>query len=1209
MTDADDMMNEEPGQEENPDAGEDRPSLRAFEEAKRRRQAAQEGEPEPASDHKPDKPPSSAHPTPPSGTTPIHPLESEPASDDVTPSAPEQPKPPPEQPTQPKSAPLDVGSRDRYSQPIQPREVRLDEHGFPLPPGSSDPAVRKSGETQPSLPAVQPTRPAQAPLESPPPPPSSAESTSPHGYPAIQPAAPLAEEEPAQPTEKKVRKPRKPVTFGSVVRLIFRLMLWGLGIGLIGASVAAGAAVFYYIQIINTVDFPSGPDRFQQLQARALQFETTRIYDGNGQVLYEINDPSGGRRDYVTLDEVSPWVIHATVATEDENFFTNPGFSIPAIVRAVYQAYQEGEVVSGASTITQQLTRALLLPPEERSERTIERKIKEIFISAELSRRFTKEEILELYLNQIYYGNLAYGIEAASQTYFDKPASQLNLAEGSFLAGIPQTPALWDPVTNLGDPSDPNAPPGVLDRHESVVRLMVTAGGDGCVGPMADNTVICVSRNDISANAEDFIAIRNTEFKPPSYNTRYPHWTVYVQQELEAIFDAESIYTSGYDVYTTLDPFLQDLSQEQVEQQLASLAPEKNVGSAAVVAIDPNTGAIRAMVGSRDFEDESIDGQVNVAIIPRQPGSSIKPIVYLAAFEQGWTPATIIWDVPIEYEIPGFGVYAPINYDDRFHGPETVRSSLGNSYNTPAVQALDFAGIPVFLQKSHDLGITSLGIVNINTANELELETMVPGIDGSLAIQIVLYRETNGGFDSVSEMRNVPGIDETKYQEIRSYLRVQEYGLAASLGAGEVSPLEMASAFSVMANEGVWNEPYAIQRIELDGEIVYQHPQSSGMQAIPADDAYLISSILSDHEARTPAFGANSILNAPFNAAAKTGTTNDFRDNWTVGYHPNLAVAVWVGNPDNTQMVDISGVTGAGPIWRNIMEGALERYPSAEFVVPPTIFTQTVCNDSGTIPSQRCLARTHEEQFSQAHPPPSADEDIYRDLEIDAFTGLIANEFCPDFSVKGNFVVVPSHAREWLLNDPQGIAWAEERGIKPEEIIDVPEEECSADTSIPDIAIASPAEFEWVEGNVRVVGTADVTDFSTYIVQIGRGQNPGDDEWILVQGDTSVPVHNGVLAVFDTPDFEEGMYTIRLVVFDVHDNEADHRVTVNLAHPEEPEPEEEEEPPPDEPEVTQEPSPEATEEPTEEPSPEVTEEPSPEVTEEPPATEEKEPPI
>jgi membrane peptidoglycan carboxypeptidase len=567
------------------------------------------------------------------------------------------------------------------------------------------------------------------------------------------------------------------------------------------------------------------------------------------------------------------------------------------------------------------------------------------------------------------------------------------------------------------------------------------------------------------------------------------------------------------------------------------------------VAIDPKTGAIRAMVGSRDFDDETISGQINMAIVPRQPGSSIKPIVYLTAFEEGWTPATVIWDVPVEYEIPGFGVYAPVNYDERFHGPQPVRSALGNSYNTPAVQALDFAGVPAFLDKAHDLGITSLGIVNINLADEAELEAMVPGIDPFLATQIVGYRSLNGDFASVPEILNVPGVDEAKYQEIRSYLRVQEFGLAAALGAGEVSPLEMASAFSAMANGGVRHEPYAIERIELDGEVVFEYTRSSGGQAIPADDAYLISNILSDNEARTPAFGTNSQLATPFTAAAKTGTTNDFRDNWTVGFHPNLAVAVWVGNPDNQPMNDISGLTGAGPIWHGIMEGALDRYPSTDFLSTPTIFTQTVCNDSGTIPSERCLGRTHVEQFSQAHPPPDADEDIYRELVVDEFTGLIANEFCPDNKVKRSFVVVPDHAKEWLTTNSAGIAWAEARGIEPEEIRDAPQEECDPNTPIPEIAITSPSESEWVEGRVRVRGTADVTNFSSYIVQYGPGKDP--DVWLIVQGDTPTPVHDGVLAIWDTRGLQDGeAYTLRVVVFDEKGNEAKQTVTVNVAQEE-----------------------------------------------------------
>ena len=342
----------------------------------------------------------------------------------------------------------------------------------------------------------------------------------------------------------------------------------------------------------------------------------------------------------------------------------------------------------GASTITQQLARNLLLSPEERVQRTYTRKAREIILAAEITRRYSKDEILELYLNENYYGNLAYGIEAAAETYFGKTADQLNLAEASFLAGLPQSPSIYDIYTN---------PEVTLTRHQQVLVLMFQLSLRTWLHPGQQQRC---SRSVLHRQMPPMLPTKSKPipFRPPIIEIRYPHWVNFVREQLEEQYDPQTIYRSGFTIYTTLDPNLQDTAQHIVTEQVAALI-DKNAHNGALVAIKPSTGEILAMVGSADFYNEAIDGQVNMATSPtRQPGSSIKPINYVAAFEKGWTPATLIWDVPSEFPPSGDPndprePYKPVNYDDRFHGPVTVRTALANSFNVPAVKTLQFVGI------------------------------------------------------------------------------------------------------------------------------------------------------------------------------------------------------------------------------------------------------------------------------------------------------------------------------------------------------------------------------------------------------------------------------------------------------------------------------------------------------------------------------------
>lgn len=788
--------------------------------------------------------------------------------------------------------------------------------------------------------------------------------------------------------------------------------------------------VYQYYAVASTL--PSVED----LQSRAAQFETTRILDRQGNQLYEILDPNAGRRTYVPLDEVSPFMVAAIIATEDSQFYEHAGFDPWAIVRAYTQNLQQGETVSGASTITQQIARNLLFTPEERSQVTALRKIREIMLAQEITRRYTKDEILELYLNQVYFGNLAYGVEAAAQTYFDTSADKLTLGQASFLAGLVQAPSVYDVFTNRDV---------TLERQRQVLSLMVvTSQEQGCIFVSNSPNPVCINPEDAGAAAA---ALTNYEFDQPRVSIRFPHWVNYVRGLLEDQYDPQTIYRSGFTVHTTLDPYLQERAQSLVREQIQALA-EHRVTTGALVAIDPSTGEILAMVGSADYNDEASDGQVNMAVRPRQPGSSIKPLTYTAAFEQGWTPATLIWDVPSEFPPSGNPddprePYEPVNYDERFHGPVLVRSALASSYNVPAVKTLDFVGI-------YD-------------------DPNTPGPQG-----LVPFAERLG----------------------ISTLTRDDYGLSLTLGGGDVTLLELTAAYSTYANQGRRLPPVAISRIvDHTGETVYTYDPPEAEQVIRPEHAFLITSILSDNQARTPAFGPNSALRLPFPAAAKTGTTNDIRDNWTLGYTPDLAAGVWVGNADYTPMQDTSGLTGAAPIWHEFMIDAVEYKSQGQpsgFRRPSRIVDRTICAVSGTEPSEWC-PNHRIEFFADDQPPLPESEDLWKRVWVDSYSLLLASPECSDFAVeKLGLNIQDRWAKEWIEESDEGQEWAEEMGFDSDPIFFVPGEACTQDSPRPIVEFTDPADGATVTTSpLSIFGRAAATDgFRDWILEYGVGENP-----------------------------------------------------------------------------------------------------------------------
>jgi 1A family penicillin-binding protein len=827
-------------------------------------------------------------------------------------------------------------------------------------------------------------------------------------------------------------RPRQDVSLGQwLLRgfIVAAMAIVALSLLFIAASVAG----YFYI----AAELPSP----EELQNRAFTFASSQIYDRNGNLLWELMDPSAGRRTWVPLSRVSPYLQQATIATEDRFFYQNVGVDPIAVIRAVYYNLSEGEIVSGGSTITQQLARSVLLAPEEQSEKTLSRKIREAVLAVELARRYPKDKILEIYLNQIYYGNLAYGIEAASQTYFGKPATDLTLAEAALLAGLPQSPALYDPFAN---------PEVARARQQVVLNLMVEAGY-------------------ITPAQAGAVYQEELQYAPQRAAFAAPHFVTYVRQLLEADYPPELLYQAGVRVQTSLDPRIQAIAEEEVVKQINALQG-KNATNGALVVLNVKTGEILAMVGSKDFNDENIDGQVNVALRPRQPGSSIKPLTYLAAFERGWTPATLIMDVPVEYPDGAGGIYKPVDYDGKFHGPVLLRSALANSYNVPAVKALEFVGVPALKEMARRLGITTL----------------------------------------------------TR----------DDYGLSLTLGGGEVTLLEMAGAYQAMANGGLRVPPVAILRVTDNfGRVIDEYHPPEGTRVLRPDHAYLITHILADNQARTPAFGPNSVLKLSRPAAVKTGTTNDYRDNWTLGYTPDIVVGVWVGNADNSEMQGVSGVSGAGPIWHNVMERALEGVPVRDFIRPPTIVEMEICADSGTIPSQVCPRRATE-IFAQDQPPLGPERDMHQMLRIDTRANCIAHEFTPpNVVIERYFQVYPPDGREWAI----------EHGIEQ------PPDPCPEPAGAAQALITWPADGQTVEGVITIEGVALAANFSHYVVEYGVSWGP--QAFGPVAGPINQLVEGGPLAEWDTREQPNGPYTLRVVVFDQAGGAYEGRVTILIDNP------------------------------------------------------------
>lgn len=867
-----------------------------------------------------------------------------------------------------------------------------------------------------------------------------------------------------------------------------------LGVLLLSAFTGVGSVVAIYAVYARQLPPPEAI-----VSAQAEAFHTTIFYDRTGTIpVHEMIDPQGGDRQYIAIDDVPAHFLHATIAIEDASFYDNPGFDIEGMLRAMWVNVTSDQI-QGGSTITQQLVKNQLLTEEERNSQSLDRKFKEIILAAELSRLYSKDQILEWYINSNFYGNLAYGVEAAAQVYFDKSARDLTLAEAALLAAIPQSPAknpLDDPVA-------------ARERQRVVLQEMERQG--------------YVSAEEVTAALNETVVVRAAGQR---LDVAAPHFAWYAQGEVETIlrtigYDRPDImFRRGLRIYTTIDLDLQRQLECVARTHVERLAgadpnfvhntnigtpcvaadflpnlPQQAIGvprtvtNAAGIVLRAETGEIVAMLGSVDPWD-GISGEFNVTTSDqRSPASTFKPFVYVTAFihpidaNTVVTPATMTYDVRREFNNGTPEPYIPENIDLVYHGPVSVREALVRSYNVPVVQVLNWVGISRVLQTAHSMGINSM----------------------------------NEGLSS--------------------------YGLSLALGTAGASLLDMTYAYNVFNNMGVMVgapvpseqarvgyrqlNPVSVLRIEtIDGEILWAYGEDYGTfdrrAVLDPGMAFLITDILADNDTRvSPTFPRGNALELSRPAAAKTGTSDDFRDSWTIGYTPQYTTGIWVGNNDNSTMSDVTGLMGAAPIWHAVMEyvHAKDALPVESWERPRTIVEQDVCRLSGLLPTSSCP--TVSEYFYY-----DSDRNIdYRPNRVDTYWKTLSVNVC------NNTLAVP-------YSDPQCVV-EKDYFDYPDELLDwarvagveLPPTTYDTADSTPifsPVAIFSPLFLETVRGVIEIRGNARDPNMAYYRVEFGRGNTP--TAWQQIGTTSEEGGGDILLTTWDTTTVPDDLYTLRLTV-------------------------------------------------------------------------------
>lgn len=798
--------------------------------------------------------------------------------------------------------------------------------------------------------------------------------------------------------------------------------------------------VFFFAVFIFWVskDLPN-PNR---LIERVMPLSTT-IYDKTGKtILYEVHGEK--RRSMVELENLPEYIKWATISVEDKNFYQHQGFDFLRIIKATFVNLIQRGKYQGASTITQQLVKNAILSPEK----TYSRKIKELILSWRIERKFTKDEILKMYLNEIPYGSTAYGIESAAKNYFGKSAGGLTLAETATLAALPKAPTYYSPYGNHKDE--------LIARQQMILDLMVKYG-------------------HINSEEAEAAKKETLNFKKQGENIIAPHFVMYVKELLAEKYGEKMVEEGGFKVTSTLDLYKQRLAEEIIKEKAIDNEKRFNATNAALISLDPKTGQILTMVGSRDYFDEKHDGNVNVTLRPRQPGSSFKPLVYAMAFKKGFAPETILFDVVTNFAVSGAKDYIPHNYDDKEHGPIMMRQALAGSLNIPAVKTLYLAGVNNVLDQAEKMGYNTLS-------------------------------------------------DRSRF------------GLSLVLGGAEVKLLEHTNAYGVFAREGYYHPPIAILKIEdSSGKVIEEYKETAAIQILDTQNCRQINGILSDNSARSFIFGENNYLTLPDRpVAAKTGTTNDYRDAWTIGYTPSLVTGVWVGNNDNSEMKrGADGSKVAAPIWQAFMKKVLSGTPAESFKPPsPTDVESPILK--GELPNSATV-------------------------KIDKASGKLATELTPlNWIEEKQFKEVHCLLRYVNKDDPQGPPpinpaddpqyprweeavqrWANEQGFNKTESPPTEYDDLHTKENQPQVKITYPLANQTLTNDeialsANAIAARGVKRIEYYF-----------DEKLIAESVLTPFNYNYIVSGFDN-----GSHILKTVAYDDIDNAGADWIKVNFALPE-----------------------------------------------------------
>ncbi len=767
---------------------------------------------------------------------------------------------------------------------------------------------------------------------------------------------------------------------------------------------------------------------------------STKIMDRNGQLLYDVYADQNIIP--VNFPELPLYLREGTIAIEDKNFYKNNGFDVTGIFRGLLSTFFRGQL-AGGSTLTQQLVKNALLT----QDRTIIRKFKEFILTAEVDSRFTKDQILQMYLNQVPYGGTAWGVEAASEMYFGQKVKDLTLVQCAFLAGLPQSPSYYSPYSGSSK--------AYVARTQAVLRRMQEDG------------YITLSQEK-AADAQ----IPNLTFQGASAGFKAPHFVQYVEKIIEDKYGSSALQGGGLQITTSLDLSLQNSVQQIVTSEISKVE-SLHITNGAAVVINPETGEILAMVGSKDFNAKDYDGQYNVATALRQPGSSIKPFTYVTAFKKGYTASTMVMDVPTTFPGGDQKDYKPVNYDGKFRGPIQLRFALANSINIPAVKVLALVGIKDALQTAYDAGIQQLAPTQTN---------------------------------------------------------LNRLGLSMTLGGGEVTLLDLTNGYSIFMNGGFKVNPISVLKIvDSNGNVLEDNKPMKGNAVISPEQSFLIADILSDNNARSATFGLNS--------SVKTGTTNDKRDNWTIGGNDQGLVGVWVGNNDNSPMLQVaSGITGASPIWSQIISQVLKNKPNTKFQVPSNIVKEDVDVISGYKSHDGFQSRS---EYFVKGTEPTGNDPVHVNLKICKNDGKLAN---PSDVAANNY-----NTQEYFSfkeEDPTAAAGGEnkwQKGIldwlntQTDNKYHPPTDYCGSGNPI-NVDFSSPHDHD---GSLSSSFTISVN---------AQSSSPITEVDILVDG-TQIATINSLPYQTNSQNLTSGIHSIRAIAKDSSNHSSDRTITVGVGVP------------------------------------------------------------